>query len=337
MTAAAAAALWFASAPDPLTAVAIPAHRADPANGRVLFDAGSCGTCHRAADDGPEDAICRRAAHPSRTPVGSFYPGNLTPDRETGLGAWTETEFVNAMVRGLAPDGRHYFPSFPYTSFRRMRMEDVLDLRAYLMSLPAVRSPGRPATLPLLPLARRGVGPVEARRRTRPRACPRRRLAQRLLEPRSLPVEQRRPLRRVPHAAQRADGARSRSASSRAGRTLAARDRFRAYADSSHASATRTRRTWPSPCSSARPTATTSSRAAAWARSRRTWRGSRRATCRRSPSTSSASLLDTAHRACAASQRAPSRSDWVTRRGARSRSTSPASTRRPASTRASAR
>jgi mono/diheme cytochrome c family protein len=153
--AAAAAVLWFASAPDALPASAIPAHRPDLANGEVLYHAGSCGTCHAAADG---KTTLPSGGAPFPTPVGTFYPGNLTPDRDTGLGAWTERDFVDAMTRGLAPDGRHYFPAFPYTSFRRMRIEDVLDLRAYLMSLPTVRSPGRAASLPLLPIARRGVG-----------------------------------------------------------------------------------------------------------------------------------------------------------------------------------
>jgi len=62
------------------------------------------------------------------------------------------------MQRGISPDGRHYFPAFPYPSFRLMRVEDVLDLHAYLMSLEAVRSPTAEAAVPFLWLARRGVG-----------------------------------------------------------------------------------------------------------------------------------------------------------------------------------
>ena len=83
------------------------------------------------------------------TPVGTFYPGNLTPDRETGLGALERVAIsLDAMARGVSPDGRHYFPAFPYTSFRRMRVEDLLDLRGYLMSLPACAlPPARAATV----------------------------------------------------------------------------------------------------------------------------------------------------------------------------------------------
>jgi mono/diheme cytochrome c family protein len=156
LVAAAAVALWALSAPERISAAAIPAHRPDLANGRRLYHAGSCGTCHAAADTAKTDLPIGGAPFP--TPVGIFYPGNLTPDRETGIGAWTERDFVDAMAKGVSPDGRHYFPSFPYTSFRRMRVEDLLDLRGYLMSLPSTRSEPRAATLPLLPIARRGVG-----------------------------------------------------------------------------------------------------------------------------------------------------------------------------------
>jgi mono/diheme cytochrome c family protein len=95
---------------------------------------------------------------PFATPVGVFYPQNLTPDPDTGLGRWSEADFVAAMQLGVSPGGRHYFPAFPYASYRSMTTSDLLDLRAYLMTLPPVESPERKAEIPLEPLARRGVG-----------------------------------------------------------------------------------------------------------------------------------------------------------------------------------
>jgi mono/diheme cytochrome c family protein len=143
----------------PLGTAALPDHVADPARGEVLYHAGSCGSCHKAAEGAPgaEEGLPTGSA-PFATPVGTFYPGNLTPDKETGLGRWSEADFVNAMVRGISPDGAHYFPAFPYASYRLMPLEDVLDLRAYLMTLPAVRSPAREPDMPAAGLARRGVG-----------------------------------------------------------------------------------------------------------------------------------------------------------------------------------
>ncbi len=158
LLAAAAAAFWIASEPEKIPASEIPAHRPDLANGRTLFLAGSCLWCHQAAPEsqGTDRALPSGGA-PFKTPVGIFYPQNLTPDRETGLGRWSEADFINAMTRGVSPAGRHYFPAFPYASFRRMRIGDLIDLRAYLISLPPVRSPARELALPLR-LARRGVG-----------------------------------------------------------------------------------------------------------------------------------------------------------------------------------
>jgi mono/diheme cytochrome c family protein len=155
----AAAAFWRLTRPDPLPAAAIPAHEVDLRNGETLFHAGSCLACHKAPEGAPgADRSLPAGGTPFPTPIGVFYPQNLTPDAETGLGRWSEVDFVNAMRRGLSPDGRHYFPAFPYASYRSMTMADLLDLRAYLASLPAVRSPAREADVPLVSLARRGVG-----------------------------------------------------------------------------------------------------------------------------------------------------------------------------------
>ncbi len=147
------------TAPRPLEAGDLPVHEPDPARGEVLFHAGSCGSCHKAAKGAPgADRGLPTGSGAFPTPVGTFYPGNLTPDLETGIGRWSDVEFASAMTRGASPDGTHYFPAFPYPSFRLMRLEDVLDLRAYLMSLPALRSPNREPEVPLSTLARWGVG-----------------------------------------------------------------------------------------------------------------------------------------------------------------------------------
>jgi mono/diheme cytochrome c family protein len=86
------------------------------------------------SDDGPELAGGRAI----RTPFGIYYSTNITPDPRTGLGAWSEAEFVEAMTQGIAPDGSHYFPVFPYTSFAGMTEGDLRDLWAWLSSRPPV-------------------------------------------------------------------------------------------------------------------------------------------------------------------------------------------------------
>jgi mono/diheme cytochrome c family protein len=66
------------------------------------------------------------------TPFGTFYSPNITPDSETGIGDWSEEDFVRAMTEGLSPSGAHYYPVFPYTSYARMSRQDLGDLWAYL-------------------------------------------------------------------------------------------------------------------------------------------------------------------------------------------------------------
>jgi mono/diheme cytochrome c family protein len=149
-------ALFLLSAARP-SPVALPSHTPDSARGETLYLAGSCLSCHAPAGDEADPTLPSGGA-PFPTPVGTFYPQNLTPDAETGIGLWSEIDFVVAMTQGISPEGRHYFPAFPYTSFTRMLPEDLLDLHAYLVTLPAVRSPERPAEIPLERLARRSIG-----------------------------------------------------------------------------------------------------------------------------------------------------------------------------------
>ena len=104
------------------------------------------------------DASLPAGGSPFKTPVGTFYPPNLTPDPETGIGKWTDLEFVNAVQRGISPEGENLIPAFPYTSYARMKTSDVLDIKAYLDSLPPVVSPEKAAQIPAPWLLRRGVG-----------------------------------------------------------------------------------------------------------------------------------------------------------------------------------
>src|SRR5690606_15189005 len=72
------------------------------------------------------------------TPFGVFVAPNISPDPSSGIGAWSVGDFANAVMRGISPDGRHYYPAFPYASYARMNPADVSDLFAYMKTLPAV-------------------------------------------------------------------------------------------------------------------------------------------------------------------------------------------------------
>ena len=154
--AAIAVALFVLSAARP-DGQALPSHEPDPAHGEVLYHVGGCISCHKASANSGVTGLPTGQA-PFETPVGTFWPGNLTPDLETGLGSWTAEQFVDAVRRGVSPDGRHYFPAFPYPSYRRMPVEDILDLWAYLQTLEPVHAPGRAPDLPMPGMARRAVG-----------------------------------------------------------------------------------------------------------------------------------------------------------------------------------
>jgi mono/diheme cytochrome c family protein len=154
----AAVTFWLLTEPSLVPASSLPAHTPDLANGRTLFRAGVCLGCHKPPDGAGVDPELPSGGAPFVTPVGTFYPQNLTPDVETGLGRWTAADFVNAMQGGVSPERTHYFPAFPYASYRSMATADVLDLFAFLKTLPAVRSSAVPPRMWFVRLARRGVG-----------------------------------------------------------------------------------------------------------------------------------------------------------------------------------
>lgn len=109
--------------------------------GEYIFHAGGCESCHT---DRRNKGQPLAGGAPIVTPFGTFYPPNITPDPQHGIGRWTDAQFIRAMREGIAPDGSNYFPSFPYTSFTFATDRDLLDLKAYLMSRPAVDKPNRP-------------------------------------------------------------------------------------------------------------------------------------------------------------------------------------------------
>ena len=82
-----------------------------------------------------------------KTPFGTFYGPNITPDPQAGIGRWTPADFMRAMREGRRPDGAHYFPAFPYPSFTRISDADLGDLWAYLRTLKPAAQPSRPHEL----------------------------------------------------------------------------------------------------------------------------------------------------------------------------------------------
>jgi mono/diheme cytochrome c family protein len=150
---------WVLSQPQTLAADAVPAHTPDLVNGERLYTIGGCFNCHKpAAPANDAEATLPSGGSPLKTPLGTLYPPNLTPDQETGIGKWTQLDFLNAMMRGVSPGHRNYIPAFPYTSFAVMRPEDLLDLQAFLGTLAPVKSPGKQHAIPMPALVSRTMG-----------------------------------------------------------------------------------------------------------------------------------------------------------------------------------
>ena len=104
----------------------------DTKRGRYLARAGGCVGCHT---EDKKDALAFAGGRALKTPFGTFYGPNITPDPVAGIGRWTEADFVRAMRHGTRPDGANYFPAFPYPSFTRIADADLRDLWAYLRTL----------------------------------------------------------------------------------------------------------------------------------------------------------------------------------------------------------
>jgi len=114
---------------------------ADLKNGEYVYHASGCGNCHTDPGKKGKDARPKgdplAGGRPLKTPFGTFYTPNITPDKESGMGTWTFTDFRRAMVDGKAPNTAPYYPAFPYTSYTGMSEDDLRDLWAYLKAQPS--------------------------------------------------------------------------------------------------------------------------------------------------------------------------------------------------------
>lgn len=128
--------LWFLTTPARVSADTLGARTADLANGKTMFAIGGCASCH--ATPKQDDRTRLGGGLALKSPFGVFYAPNISMDKTDGIGNWSEADFVAAIMKGTSPDGSHYYPAFPYTSFQHMRVEDVRDLFAYMQTLPAV-------------------------------------------------------------------------------------------------------------------------------------------------------------------------------------------------------
>ena len=147
---------YWLTIPTTLAEADLPVHEADVSNGEYMFHAAGCGSCHKAP--GSKDKTKLAGGVELKTPFGTFVAPNISPHPADGIGGWSAIEFVNAVMRGVSPGGSHYYPAFPFASYQKMRIEDVLDLKAYLDTLEPVEGRAAGHDLPLPFRLRRGLG-----------------------------------------------------------------------------------------------------------------------------------------------------------------------------------
>jgi len=128
---------WIITIPQTVPASALGSHKPNLANGKTLFLIGGCSSCHTTY--GQKDPTKLGGGMALESPFGTFYPPNISPDPNDGIGGWSESDFVTAMTKGTSPTGEHLYPAFPYTSYQRISFNDLRDLFAYLKTLPTVQ------------------------------------------------------------------------------------------------------------------------------------------------------------------------------------------------------
>jgi len=139
-----------------VSASALSPHTPNLGNGKEMFYAGGCVSCHAVPNQ--PDKTRLGGGLGLRSPFGVFYVPNISSDPTDGIGNWSEAQFITAMVRGTSPSGEHLFPAFPYTSYQRMNFNDLRDLFAYLKTLPAVKGKIRDHDVPFPFNIRRTLG-----------------------------------------------------------------------------------------------------------------------------------------------------------------------------------
>ncbi|MGH7002922.1 MAG: c-type cytochrome, partial [Alphaproteobacteria bacterium] len=150
--------LWLLSAPSHVDAARLAAVApGDAGRGQAIFWQGGCASCHAAPGAKDDARLVLAGGVELVTGFGTFVAPNISPSPQ-GIGDWSFADLANAMMQGVSPDGRHYYPAFPYTSYARMRLEDIADLHAFLKTLPPSDHVAGPHRLKFPFTLRRGLG-----------------------------------------------------------------------------------------------------------------------------------------------------------------------------------
>lgn len=127
----------------------------DTTRGQAVFTAAGCASCHHTK--GAENKLVLTGGMEFVSDFGTFYAPNISPSPQ-GIGGWEFEDFANAVTRGVSPEGQHYYPAFPYTAYTKMADQDVVDLWAYIQTLPPSDVASKPHDVGFPFNIRRSVG-----------------------------------------------------------------------------------------------------------------------------------------------------------------------------------
>ncbi|MFT5639460.1 MAG: mono/diheme cytochrome c family protein [Paracoccaceae bacterium] len=134
---------WYLTSPKTTDPAELDGMTGDPQSGHFIFLAGGCSSCHAADKATGDDKLVLSGGKEFVSPFGTFFAPNISNDPQHGIGNWTDLQLVNAMKHGVSPEGQHYFPAFPYTSYTNVPVDEIVDLRAYMATLPASSVPSQ--------------------------------------------------------------------------------------------------------------------------------------------------------------------------------------------------
>ncbi|MFN3938463.1 MAG: c-type cytochrome [Gemmobacter sp.] len=153
-----AAALWWVSRAQAVDPARFAGLEGDAARGERVFHAAGCAGCHSAPGASAETRLVLSGGQRFATQFGTFVAPNISSHPDHGIGRWSVTDLGNAMQAGVSPGGKHYYPAFPYAAYAKAAPQDIADLHAFLMTLPADATPDRPHELVFPFSVRRTVG-----------------------------------------------------------------------------------------------------------------------------------------------------------------------------------
>lgn len=135
---------WLVTIPKSTNPDVLAGLTGDPVVGEEVFNAAGCASCHAAPNAEGDARLELVGGQAFVSDFGTFYAPNISPDPEAGIGDWSTIDLVDALHNGTSPEREHLYPAFPYTTYARMTLGDIVSLDAYLNTLPPVSTPSKP-------------------------------------------------------------------------------------------------------------------------------------------------------------------------------------------------